>query len=194
MIKLISTLLILIAALQPVLAQELYGYYGYSNFLIQGSKAYSSTTTYDENYIETRVIEQYDFPSLNFQNSMTLKAGEGSYFSSIQVEDNGILVSQTQYAYDYVDNDDGSTTVTYTDTITRTAYDLSFAKQGEKVTEDTYSYTSYPYYYDGYDCPDTKVAREVKAKVLAKKKGGGKKGGGTTSCSKVKLLKSKVIK
>ncbi len=193
MIKIISTLVILLAAVQAASAQVLYSYNG--AFTVQGIKAYLSSSTYDANFNETITIEQYDFPSLNYLRSLTISPASTDYYaySSVDVEDNGLLVTQNKYDYSSVDNVDGSTTVTYTTTYTTTTYGTDLIKQGEKVTEDTYSYDYYPYYYGGYDCSSSTIAKEINTKVLAKKKGGGKKGG-TTSCSKLKMLNHKVIK
>ncbi len=192
MIKFITTLALLISINLPCLAQELLGYY-YSGFVIQGPKAYKVTTTYnDSDYSSTRKIEQYDFPSLVFQNSLSLN-DENGYVSSIQVEDNGLLVSLRTWTSDYQDNDDGSVTVTDTYLDTYRSYDLTLTLIGEQASEDTYSYTYYPYYFDGGSaCLENDSTRKVAARVHAKKKGGKK--GGTSSCSKVRTVSHKVIK
>ncbi len=176
---------------QPTLAADLLNY-GSGGFSVQGNKAYLVTSSYSDDLTsQTQKIEQYDFPSLEFRNSMTLTAGADSYFGKIEANDSGIMVSIVAYKTEYTDNDDGTVTVTSTDTTTSSSYDLSFIKQAEKVTETSYSYINYPYYIDGYECPDTESARKAAARVVAKKKGG--KRGGAVSCSKLKILKSRVI-
>ncbi len=190
MTRFIASLVVLFAIAAPSQAAELTTYYS-SNFVIQGTKAYQLTTSYDdETSISTKKIEQYDFPSLTFINSISIKE-ENGYVTSVQVEDNGMLVNKSYTVSEYVDNDDGSTTVTNTTTDTTRSYDLNFTQIGEKITEDVSSYTYYPYYDGFYSCPDDVSAKKAAARVLAKKKGGKR---APASCTKVKVLSRKVIK
>jgi len=201
-------LLIVIAAatlMNSVSATDLSNKYGvisssylYTGFTVVGNKACFVTPSYeDDGYTEiNRKIDQYDFPSLSYLTSLTLTLGDNDYYQGIDAQEGGLLVSKVNSDSDptYTDNDDGTVTVTYTDVLTSTSYDSNLIKMNEKVIEQTSSYISYPEYL-GYDylCPDDETAKKAAARVLAKKKGG-KKGGGKISCSKIKVLKTRVIK
>lgn len=190
--KNLITILFVLSFLLPASAVELWG----PGLAVVGSKAYSVTINNDDNGNElSRKIEQYDFPNLSFLTSLTVTKAEDYYISSVQAETSGLLVNQTNYGEaQYSDNDDGSVTVSYTDTINTSSYDTNLIKVGEKVFETSYSYISFPELLGAdYNCPDTVAAKTAATKVLAKKKGG-KHGGGKVACSKVKVTSHKVIK
>ena len=185
--------LLLILSLTPLasFAQYLSPYDGLT---VVGTKAYRVIDLADGTGVQT--IEQYGFPDLILQNSLSVTPiNAESYGSSMVADENGVLVSFSEYDTNYTDNDDGSVTVTSITTTTNKSYDLNLVSVAEKVIETTTTYTSFPYLLgEDYNCPDNAAAKQAAQRVLARKKGGGKKGGNKVSCSKLRILKQRIIK
>ncbi len=194
--KIFLSLALLIVLKAPAYAVEIgngYYYGGSNNYIVEGGKAYKINSSYNDDYSKRTVtIEKYDFPSLTYIGSLNAIDEGNSYTNSIQVDGSGLLISSVEYGNGTdTENDDGSITVTAIDTYTTRSYDASLNLVAEKVSEDTYTFTYYPYYYDGsVECKDLPSVKRVAAK--AKKKGGKK--GGIQSCSKIRTISHKVIR